>query len=372
MGAAFTALVQSSSATTGIVIMLASQGFLSLEAGIALAIGANIGTCITAVLAAIGKPVDAVRAAVVHVLFNVIGAAIWFLFIPDLAELSRSISPAAPDLEGIARLAAETPREIANANTIFNVANTILLLGFTGPIAKLAVKLVPDRLSGIPETIQPKYLDKIYLQTPSMALDRVRLELGQMGEEVLRMLDAARDSFQNRSRDGLRQAASMDKDVDELHRAVLRYIRDLSRAELTWAQTQRSGELVAIANYLESMGDLVAKNMVAQALHLVDLNEVDRAKLAGTTLEAVQVSLKDAVQALSDEDKELASRVAARKPEVKAMAAAELSRLGEMLRSGEIELDVFRVAADVTGQADRLFHDIRKMSEILANGESAR
>ena len=116
---------------------------------------------------------------------------------------------------------------------------------------------------------------------------------------------------------------------------------------------------------------LVAKNMVAQAMHLVDLNEVDKAKLAGSTLEAVQVSLRDAVQALSDEDKELASRVAARKPEVKAMAAAELSRLGEMLRSGEIELEVFRVAADVTGQADRLFHDIRKMSEILANGEPA-
>ncbi len=108
IGAVFTALVQSSSATTGVVVMLASQGFLSLEAGIALAIGANIGTCVTAVVAAIGKPVDAVRVAVVHVLFNVLGALLWVGFIDQLADLARQISPAAVELQGIQRAAAET------------------------------------------------------------------------------------------------------------------------------------------------------------------------------------------------------------------------------------------------------------------------
>jgi len=99
-GAMFTALVQSSAATVGIAIAMASEGLLSLPAGIALALGANIGTCVTALMAALGKPTEAVRAATVHVLFNVIGVLVWLAFIPLLADFSIAISPASPELEG--------------------------------------------------------------------------------------------------------------------------------------------------------------------------------------------------------------------------------------------------------------------------------
>jgi len=93
IGMVFTALVQSSSATTGIVIVLAGQGFISLEAGIALLFGANIGTCVTALLAAIGKPREALQGAMVHVLFNVVGVVLWVGFIRQLAGLVRAVSP---------------------------------------------------------------------------------------------------------------------------------------------------------------------------------------------------------------------------------------------------------------------------------------
>ena len=96
VAAGFTGLIQSSSATTGIVIVMATQGFISLEAGIALAFGANIGTCVTAMLAAIGKPREAVRAAAVHVLFNVFGVLLWVGLIPHLAEVVTWLSPAHP------------------------------------------------------------------------------------------------------------------------------------------------------------------------------------------------------------------------------------------------------------------------------------
>ena len=96
VGALFTALVQSSSATTGIVIVMAGQGLISLETGIALAFGANVGTCVTALLASIGKPREAVRAAAVHVLFNVAGVLVWVGFIDQLAQLVTWISPTAP------------------------------------------------------------------------------------------------------------------------------------------------------------------------------------------------------------------------------------------------------------------------------------
>ena len=128
VGALFTALVQSSSATTGVVIVMASQGFISLPAGIAISFGANIGTCVTALLASIGKPREALRAACVHVLFNVLGVLVWLAFIEHLATVVASISPVAEGLSGQAKLAAETPRQIANAHTVFNVANTLIFI----------------------------------------------------------------------------------------------------------------------------------------------------------------------------------------------------------------------------------------------------
>ena len=100
VGAVFTGLVQSSAATTGIAIVMAAEGLISLPAGIALSFGANIGTCVTAILAAIGKPAEAVRAAVVHISFNIAGVVLWLMFIPQLAEFVAYISPSAPELAG--------------------------------------------------------------------------------------------------------------------------------------------------------------------------------------------------------------------------------------------------------------------------------
>jgi phosphate:Na+ symporter len=331
LGAGLTALVQSSSATTGIVIMLASQGFLSLEGGIALAIGANIGTCFTAVLSALGKPVEAVRAAVVHVLFNVLGALLWIFFIPELADWARSLSPASAHLEGVARLAAETPRQIANANTLFNIANTAVMLMFTGPIARLAVKLVPDRPVTEPETIQPKYLDPVYLETPSVGIDRVRLELVHMGERVVDMLEEAQGAFKAHSHEGLKQAAARDQDIDELHRALLRYTRELGRLELTSEETRWLGRLITVSNFLESTGDLVARGLIQQADHAVDLGKQPSMADVGGVLQTVVGAFEDVLRAIEAEDYEGARAVAARKREIYDMADRELEVLAEGL-----------------------------------------
>jgi len=157
----FTAIIQSSSASTGIVIVMAGQGFISLQAGIALAFGANIGTCATALLAVIGKPREAVRAALVHLGFNVCGVLIWLPFIGFIADLVTSISPAYPSLSGTARLAAETPRQIANAHTFFNIANTLIFIWFTAQIARLVEWLVPDRpLAEAALIVRPRFLQE--------------------------------------------------------------------------------------------------------------------------------------------------------------------------------------------------------------------
>jgi phosphate:Na+ symporter len=126
---------------------MASEGLLALPAGIALALGANIGTAATTALMGImsAKSTDAVRASAVHVMFNVLGTAIWLPFTWLLVEMAVWMSPASSELEGMAQAAAEVPRQIANANTIFNVINTLLFIGFTNWFARMAERLVPDR-----------------------------------------------------------------------------------------------------------------------------------------------------------------------------------------------------------------------------------
>jgi phosphate:Na+ symporter len=189
-GAVFTAIVQSSAATVGIAIAMASEGLLALPAGIALALGANIGSAVTTALLGIlsSKSTEAVRASVVHVTFNVLGVLIWLPLIDVLAGIAIWASPSNPELSGAARAAAEVPRQIANANTIFNVLNAIIFIGFTGWLARLAERLIPERAAPEGVIIEPEFLEEAALAAPAVALQQARLELGRVGEIALGML----------------------------------------------------------------------------------------------------------------------------------------------------------------------------------------
>ena len=265
ISAAFTAVVQSSSATTGVIIVLASQGFITLQAGIALVFGANIGTCITAVLASIGKPREAVRTALVHVGFNVAGVLVWYLFIPQLAAFVTWISPSADGLVGAARLAAETPRQIANAHTAFNVANTLLFISFTPAIAWWVTKLVPDRPVELPAGARPRFLDDLLLDTPSLALDRTRMEIGRIAERVVEMVHEAPPALVHYDRAELERVASMDDDVDALYEAVVSYLARLTREGMKPEDSKTLQKYLAVANHLEAIADLIETNVVHAA-----------------------------------------------------------------------------------------------------------
>ena len=260
--AIFTAVVQSSSATTGVIIMLASQGLISLEQGIALVFGANIGTCVTALLAAIGNSRDALRTALVHVSFNTIGVIVWYFFIPQFAELIRYISPSHPELQGIARLAAEPPRQIANAHTLFNVGNAILFIGFTHQFAKLVTWMVPVTKEEKAGKITPKYLDPNLIDTPALALDRVRMEICRMAEHVLPMVRKGTEAAIAGSSADLTELARMDSQVDQLHGPIVEYLREVARQDLTSEEADLVYHYLAIASYYESIGDTLKLNLV--------------------------------------------------------------------------------------------------------------
>lgn len=327
-GAVFTAIVQSSAATTGIAIVLAGQGLLSLETGVALALGANIGTCATAGLAVIGKSRDAMRAALAHVLFNVVGVLIWLALIPQLAELARAISPAYEALTGAARLSAEVPRQIANAHTIFNVANTALLIGFTTQIARLVERLVPEGDAPAPSALEPRHLDESVISTPAIALQNARFEIARMGAHVCDMVERALPVALAGSGAALDELAERDGPVDALHRALIAYLGKISAQALNTRQSADLLQLVAVANDLEHIADSVATGIVSSSRkRLKERAAISPEAARRMTLyhDEIVRALREAISAVVEEDEKLAGRVRRMKRTV-SDAAAELSR----------------------------------------------
>ena len=371
LGAAFTALVQSSSATTGIIVLLASQGFLTLEGGIALALGANIGTCFTAALAAIGKPVDAARAAAVHIIFNVVGTCLWIGFIPQLAEVAIWLSPVAESVDGIAKLGAETPRQVANANTIFNLANTLILIWFVGPIAHLATKLVPNVKNGGKSPWEPKFLDPVFLQTPSLALDRVSLEMETLGKCVARMLDATPFAVVAGTRQDLERLTAMDDDVDRLYLSIVDYLRLIGREELTTEESTRLGALLRVANYLENTGDLVESRLVSLGIQRANQNLQfsDRTlELMRPLQQEITEMMKLAVQAVVENDRSIAMKVINEKDRVHAMADSLTVHLGNrLLVNAPNRSHIFGLESEFVSHLRRVFYNSRRIAKLVVS-----
>ena len=324
VGALFTAVVQSSSATTGILIVMASQGLIALEPAIAIALGANIGTCVTAGLASIGKPREAVRAALVHTVFNVMGVALWIFFIPQLAELAYWMSPVHEGLSGSERLAADTPRQIANIHTFFNLANVFIFIGFTTQIARLVEWIIPDKPIRPDKAMLPKYLDKSLLSTPSIALETVRMEIGRLGARVSEMVAAIMPAAITGTRDELERVAAMDKVVDALHMAIIDFLGKISLQSLSSRQSDELMQLAETANDLEHIGDRIATGMVTSAQKRIkeDVNVSPETAEVLIEYHAVVCStLDDALKSVRKQKTKLAKQVRGRKRDF-----SELSR----------------------------------------------
>ena len=370
IGMVFTALVQSSSATTGIVIVLAGQGFISLEAGIALVFGANIGTCVTALLAAIGKPREAFQAAIVHVLFNVAGVVLWVGFLRQLAGLVRSVSPASLDLAGAARLAAEAPRQIANAHTIFNVANTVLFIGFATPVARLVRRLVPDRPPVAPTHPELQFLDDIYLETPGMALDRVRLELNHLGELVLAMIRRGIPAAMQGTEQELAKVAQANDDVDALHGDIIMYIGRVAQQDVTADQTARMGMLLSVANDIENLGDVLGVNFVGLGVdRLRQRVEIGEAVIEVLTplMRAVVQAFESTLEALPEENVEGAMEVLGMQSEIQHLAAAATRHIsGEVMGAAQDRIARFRVATDLVELMNRVYDFASRIASAIA------
>jgi phosphate:Na+ symporter len=376
VGAVFTGLVQSSAATTGIAIVMATGGLITLPAGIALAFGANIGTCVTALLAAIGKPVDAVRAAMVHVLFNVAGVLVWVMFIPQLADLVVAISPAAPELSGKARMAAEVPRQIANAHTVFNVANTLIFLGFTNIFARLVERLVPEKAEAADRVIvRPKYLDSEMLAIPSMALERVRFEIGHMGEIISDMLATLEQGFLQRDKHKLEEVTLMDDKVDVLHEAILVYLSEVRQHPLTDRQSAEFQSLMSATVNLESLADIVETDLSSLGRDYLDsdMQPSETTRLLLRELgEQVVLAVREVIRAIREDDETAAAEVIALKDEIRRFADTALQRQSERIGVREpMHLKLVQLEMEILEHLRRIYTLAKRIAKDFVPEEVA-
>ena len=269
-GAVFTALIQSSSATTGIVITLASGGSITLEAGIPLILGANIGTCVTAILAGLNATRDAKRVAIGHVTFNIIGVLLFCFWIPYFADF-------------IAQTSDNVPRQIANAHTVFNIMATIIFIPFTPFISKTILRYFPDK-EELRNIEQPAILnlDEKVLNQPGAAINSAQAEIGGvvgLTERVVGSLvrpfigTAEEGDVENPDQDlhtGLHQR--LDKIV-YLNENISDYLVKVSRQDLTEKQSKEVFALVSTVNYLDSINNMVKlrfDNLVGKKQTLVE------------------------------------------------------------------------------------------------------
>jgi phosphate:Na+ symporter len=282
VGTMFTALIQSSAASIGVIIVLSQQGLITLEAGIPIIFGANIGTCITAGLASIGTSRDAKRVALAHVLFKIAGVILFIFWIPSFASLVQTLAE---------QFGSGPARQIANAHTIFNVSIGVIFLPFTAYFAKLILWLFPEKDEGKDFRMATWHLDEASISTPALAIDLARSEISRMAKILGRMLRAIIIPYMSDEKlikkEGLTaeetallikeipkqdeifpdltllQGISMrEEKIDLLDEKINEYLVQIARKELSEDQTNEVYGMMSISNDLESIGDLIHRNMV--------------------------------------------------------------------------------------------------------------
>lgn len=242
-----TALFHSSAATLGLAITAAHSGLLTLDAAMPIVLGANIGTCASAIVSSFGANTDAKRVALSHILFKVIGVIIVLPFIGVFTGL-------------VAVFSGDLARQVALAHTFFNIALALAFLPFIAPFTRLVKLLLPEVEA--PTRFGPKYLDPIVLSSPALALVQAGREALRAADVVHEMLKKAIDVFTNNDSELLERIEAKDDDVDLLDKEIKIYLTKITKESLSDEQAGRQLEIMLFSDNIENIGDVIDKNLM--------------------------------------------------------------------------------------------------------------
>lgn len=346
VGAVVTAVIQSSSASVGILQSLSLTGLVSWNSAVYIIMGQNIGTCVTALLSSVGTSKNAKGAAYIHLLFNVIGsvffsilAAIFFTFYHDFGFQKIGMV------------------EISLIHTGFNIANTVIMFPFSGLFVKMAEKLatVTSKNTGEDETV-PVHLDDRILSTPSIAMSNCTKEIVRLGNMSLKNLTAACESLENRDGSRVEKILEREKNIDNLTKAITAYLVKLCNSNLTKQENTNATGMFHIVNDMERIGDHaeniieMTQQMIADDLELSKKGIDDLKKMAEESLKSV----RNCIIALSDNDIDFAEKVIKEEERVDNLEKQIRGEHMQRLTSGECNPRVGVIFLDALTNLERV------------------
>ncbi len=244
VGLVFTAVIQSSSASIGILQALAIKGLVPIEFAVFVLFGQNIGTCVTALLSSAGSKTNSKRAAVIHLLFNTIGTTIFVL-----------ISLFTPYVELLKSISDDTVVQISAAHIIFNIVSTLILFPFSNKLVALSRRIIPDKEDKLSKTQQLSYLDERILSTPPLAVK-------QAGNEVVRMAELAKENFVKAARafiniddSELQEIESTEEVINFLNHSITPYLVKINNLDISEQDSEYISSLFHAVTDIERIGD---------------------------------------------------------------------------------------------------------------------
>lgn len=355
VGIALTAIVQSSSATIGILIVLANNGVLPIQVALPVLFGDNIGTCVTALLSSVGTNKNARRAATIHLTFNIIGTIIFVLLLKPISSIIMYITPN------------DVGKQIANAHTFFNIANVIIQIPFVKYLVLFVNKVIPQEEEE--EILGIKYIDDRLLETPVIAVGQCSKEIVRMAEKSKEILEQAVESLYTEDEELIKKAMEGEDFVDLLEEEITKYLVKLSNTEISKKQIDVVTSMFRVVKDIERIGDhgkniadlsseKISKRLIFSEEAMKELNEIYK---------CVILALEKTILSFQNSDIELAREVYKLEDKIDELQDRLRDSDIKRLNSQACEARVSAIYLDIISNFERVGDHSLNIAEVVLN-----